>query len=93
MEDDGYNDNIPLPKKGDLQKHVFAWLDSITTGREFGPREGQKYVRMTSGGMLRPQDGSITRYIRKYRERGLGNIVNSSRSKSLYVKKEKDDGK
>lgn len=72
--------------KRDVKKIVFEWLDNIlSVGREFGPAEVQRHVRIVTSGKRKPQDATITRYIRFYNEEG-GHIRNSSRSKSLYIK-------
>lgn len=77
--------NIPLPIKTPVLRMVFSWLDEQPPGREFGPRDLQRYVSRITGGKRRPQDGTITRYIRAYNARG-GKVINSSRSKSRYRK-------
>lgn len=77
--------NIPLEEKTNVLQLVFGWLDRVTPGREFGPRELQKFVRQQTNGRRNPQDGTITRYIRAYNAQG-GRIKNVSRSKSLYRK-------
>ncbi|MEA4865331.1 MAG: hypothetical protein VB088_08035 [Sphaerochaeta sp.] len=77
--------NIPLEEKTNVLRLVFGWLDKVAPGREFGPRELQKFVRQQTDGKRNPQDGTITRYIRAYNAQG-GRIKNVSRSKSIYRK-------
>ena len=77
--------SVPMEEKVPVIKLVFCWLDKVTPGRPFGPRELQSYVRRQTNGEHNPQDGTITRYIRAYNAQG-GRIKVVSRSKSLYAK-------
>ncbi len=77
--------NIPMEVNVPVLRLVYSWLDNQPAGREFGPRELQKYVRQSTNGKRNPQDGTITRYIRAYNACG-GRVKNVSRSKSLYRK-------
>ena len=78
---------LPVAPKQEVYDLVVKWLDRVAVGRKFGPFEIQSYVIAVTGGKKRPQDGTITRYIRKYNEQG-GHIENTSRSRSTYVKTE-----
>jgi hypothetical protein len=75
--------NIPMEEKKPVLRIVYNWLDNQPAGREFGPRDLQKYVRQSTNGKRNPQDGTITRYIRAYNAQG-GHVKNVSRSKSIY---------
>lgn len=77
--------SLPIKPKMAVVKLVFKWLDELPVGRKFGPSEIQNYVFSVTGGERRPQDGTITRYIRMYNEKG-GSIENTSRSRSIYRK-------
>lgn len=76
---------LPVASKQEVYALVVKWLDRQPIGMEFGPFEIQSHIIAVTGGERRPQDGTITRYIRKYNEHG-GHITNISRSKSVYVK-------
>ncbi len=78
---------LPVAPKQEVYALVVKWLDSVQVGRKFGPFEIQSHIIAVTGGKKRPQDGTITRYIRKYNEQG-GHIENTSRSRSTYVKTE-----
>lgn len=78
---------LPVAPKQEVYALVVKWLDSVQVGRKFGPFEIQSHIIAVTGGKKRPQDGTITRYIRKYNEKG-GHIENISRSRSTYVKTE-----
>ena len=78
---------MPLEPKQDVYSLVVKWLDDQPIGRKFGPFEIQSHIIAVTGGKKRPQDGTITRYIRRYNEQG-GHIENTSRSRSTYVKTE-----
>lgn len=78
---------LPVAPKQEVYALVVKWLDRVQAGRKFGPFEIQSHVIAVTGGKKRPQDGTITRYIRKYNEQG-GHIENTSRSRSTYVKTE-----
>jgi hypothetical protein len=78
---------LPVAPKQEVYALVVKWLDSVQVGRKFGPFEIQSHIIAVTGGKKRPQDGTITRYIRKYNEQG-GHIENISRSRSTYVKTE-----
>lgn len=78
---------IPMEEKKPILRIVYNWLDNQPAGREFGPRDLQKYVRQSTNGKRNPQDGTITRYIRAYNAQG-GMVKNISRSKSLYRKED-----
>lgn len=79
--------HMPLEPKQEVYDLVVKWLDRQPLGRKFGPFEIQSHIIAVTGGKKRPQDGTITRYIRKYNEQG-GHIENISRSRSTYVKTE-----
>ena len=79
--------HMPLEPKQEVYALVVKWLDRVQVGRKFGPFEIQSHIIAVTGGKKRPQDGTITRYIRKYNEQG-GHIENISRSRSTYVKTE-----
>lgn len=76
---------LPVAPKQGVFNLVVKWLDRVQVGRKFGPFEIQSHIIAVTGGKKRPQDGTITRYIRKYNEQG-GHITNTSRSRSTYVK-------
>lgn len=76
---------LPVAPKQKVFELVVKWLDRVPVGRKFGPFEIQSHIIAVTGGKKRPQDGTITRYIRKYNERG-GHITNTSRARSIYVK-------
>lgn len=78
---------LPVAPKQEVYALVVKWLDMVQVGRKFGPFEIQSHIIAVTGGKKRPQDGTITRYIRKYNEQG-GHIENTSRSRSTYVKTE-----
>ena len=78
---------LPVAPKQEVYALVVKWLDRVQVGRKFGPFEIQSHIIAVTGGKKRPQDGTITRYIRKYNEQG-GHIENISRSRSTYVKTE-----
>ena len=78
---------LPVASKQEVYALVVKWLDRVQVGRKFGPFEIQSHIIAVTGGKKRPQDGTITRYIRKYNEQG-GHIKNISRSRSTYVKTE-----
>ena len=78
---------LPVAPKQEVYGLVVKWLDDQPLGRKFGPFEIQSHIIAVTGGKKRPQDGTITRYIRKYNEQG-GHIENISRSRSTYVKTE-----
>ncbi len=78
---------LPVAPKQEVYALVVKWLDRVQIGRKFGPFEIQSHIIAVTGGKKRPQDGTITRYIRKYNEQG-GHIKNTSRSRSTYVKTE-----
>lgn len=78
---------LPVAPKQEVYALVVKWLDRVQVGRKFGPFEIQNHIIAVTGGKKRPQDGTITRYIRKYNEQG-GHIENISRSRSTYVKTE-----
>jgi len=78
---------VPVAPKQEVYNLVIKWLDRVQVGRKFGPFEIQSHIIAVTGGKKRPQDGTITRYIRKYNEQG-GHIENTSRSRSTYVKTE-----
>lgn len=78
---------LPVAPKQEVYALVVKWLDRVQVGRKFGPFEIQSHIIAVTGGKKRPQDGTITRYIRKYNEQG-GHIENTSRSRSTYVKTE-----
>jgi hypothetical protein len=78
---------VPVAPKQEVYNLVIKWLDRVQVGRKFGPFEIQSHIIAVTGGKKRPQDGTITRYIRKYNEQG-GHIENISRSRSTYVKTE-----
>ena len=78
---------VPVAPKQEVYALVVKWLDRVQVGRKFGPFEIQSHIIAVTGGKKRPQDGTITRYIRKYNEQG-GHIENTSRSRSTYVKTE-----
>jgi len=78
---------LPVAPKQEVYALVVKWLDRVQVGRKFGPFEIQSHIIAVTGGKKRPQDGTITRYIRKYNEQG-GHIENLSRSRSTYVKTE-----
>jgi len=77
--------HMPLEPKQEVYNLVIKWLDRVAVGRKFGPFEIQSHIIAVTGGKKRPQDGTITRYIRRYNEQG-GHITNTSRSRSIYVK-------
>ena len=76
---------LPVAPKQEVYALVVRWLDRQPVGIKFGPFEIQSHIITVTGGKKRPQDGTITRYIRKYNEHG-GHITNTSRSRSTYVK-------
>lgn len=76
---------LPVAPKQEVYALVVKWLDKQPVGSKFGPSEIQSHIIAVTGGKKRPQDGTITRYIRKYNERG-GHITNTSRARSIYVK-------
>lgn len=78
---------LPVAPKQEVYALVVKWLDRQPVGSKFGPSEIQSHIILVTGGKKRPQDGTITRYIRKYNERG-GHIENTSRARSTYVKTE-----
>lgn len=78
---------VPMAPKQEVYSLVVKWLDRVAVGREFSPFEIQSHIIAVTGGKKRPQDGTITRYIRKYNEQG-GHIENTSRARSTYVKTE-----
>ena len=78
---------VPVAPKQEVYALVVKWLDRVQVGRKFGPFEIQSHIIAVTGGKKRPQDGTITRYIRKYNEQG-GHIENISRSRSTYMKTE-----
>jgi len=78
---------LPVAPKQEVYALVVKRLDRVQVGRKFGPFEIQSHIIAVTGGKKRPQDGTITRYIRKYNEQG-GHIENISRSRSTYVKTE-----
>ena len=74
-----------LQEKRKIRKHVHDWLDRVTPGREFGPREVQSDVRLVLG--ENPYEGTITRYIRSYNERnGRQIVVIGPKQRSRYMK-------
>ena len=76
---------LPVAPKQEVYDLVVKWLDRQPLGRKFGPGEVQDHIITVTGGKKRPQDGTITRYIRKYNEQG-GHILNTSRARSVYMK-------
>lgn len=78
---------LPVAPKQEVYALVVKWLDRQPVGVKFGPFEIQSHIIAVTGGKKRPQDGTITRYIRRYNEQG-GHIENTSRSRSTYVKTE-----
>jgi len=82
---------MPLRPKYNLTVMVFDWLDRFPVGQKFGPEKIQIHIESITGGACRPQDGTITRYIRKYNEHG-GDVTCVSISKSLYVKNRQRSG-
>lgn len=76
---------LPVAPKQEVYALVVKWLDRLPVGRKFGPGDVQCHIISVTGGERRPQDGTITRYIRKYNEQG-GHITNTSRARSIYVK-------
>ena len=74
-----------LQEKRKIRKHVHDWMDRVTPGREFGPREVQSDVRLVLG--ENPYEGTITRYIRSYNERnGRQIVVIGPKQRSRYMK-------
>jgi len=82
---DFISDHMPLEPKQEVYGLVVKWLDDQPLGRKFGPFEIQSHIIAVTGGRKRPQDGTITRYIRRYNEQG-GHILNTSRARSVYMK-------
>lgn len=82
---DLYVGPLSMEPKYEVFELVCKWLDKQPVGKKFGPRDIQDHVELVTGGVRRPQDGTITRYIRKYNEQG-GCVTCLSRAKSLYIK-------
>jgi hypothetical protein len=80
--------SVPLEPKWNVLKIVFDWLDAKPVGYTFGPKEIQDHVEYVTCGDRRPQDGTVTRYIRDYNAQG-GCITCTSRAKSRYTKDKK----
>lgn len=77
-------------KMENVKEIVFKYVDRLSEGREFTPREIAGYVSnyMISwyGAFTLPYSGTITRYLRERRS-SQGDVYCKDRNKSIYVKK------
>jgi len=78
---------LPVAPKQEVYALEVKWLDNVPVGRKFHPNEIREHIMAVTGYHKQPDGGTITRYIRRYNEKG-GHIENISRSRSTYVKTE-----